>query len=146
MKTGGDRSGDTTVGSLAGVSLALYASEDSATPIAAPWALCTSDGDGDCSFVVPDTGDGGANEGARYYVGQPEDGVPAGWYTNTSLRTGAGSGSGSVQSPYRFLTPALEEGQTHSSTGDFMFSTDYAANASRSHDGAAAGGWAGNAG
>ncbi|MEU7737570.1 VWA domain-containing protein [Streptomyces griseus] len=127
VKTGGDRSGDSTVGSLAGVSLALYASEDSATPIAAPWALCTSDRDGDCSFVVPDTGDGGANEGVRYYVGQPEDGVPAGWYTNTSLRTGAGSGSGSVQSPYRFLTPALAEGQTYSSTGDFMFSTDYAA-------------------
>ncbi|MFE9492616.1 hypothetical protein ACFYNF_40575 [Streptomyces sp. NPDC006641] len=108
--------------------LALYASEDAATPIGAAWARCTSDADGDCNFVVPDTGDGGANDGARYYVGQPEDGVPPGWYTNTSLRTGAGSGSGSVRSPYRFLTPALEEGQTYSSTSDFMFSTDYAAN------------------
>ncbi|MGW2277802.1 hypothetical protein [Streptomyces sp. NPDC001770] len=126
VKTGGDRVADSVVGPLAGVRLALYASDNAVTPIAAAWARCTSDADGDCSFVVPDTDDGGANEGARYYVGQPEDGVPAGWYTNTSLRTGAGSGSGSVQSPYRFLTPALEEGQTYSSTSDFMFSTDYA--------------------
>ncbi|QWQ44751.1 VWA domain-containing protein [Streptomyces sp. YPW6] len=127
VKTGGDRTGGSAVGPLAGVSLALYSSEDAATPIAAPWAQCTSDADGDCSFVVPDTDGGGANEGARYYVGQPENGAPAGWYTNTSLRTGAGSGSGSVQSSYRFPTPALEDGRTYSSTGDFMFSSDYAA-------------------
>ncbi|MFD9238011.1 hypothetical protein ACFWB3_22485, partial [[Kitasatospora] papulosa] len=105
----------------------MYASGEATTPIAAPWARCTSDADGDCSFVVPDTDDDGASEGARYFVGQPENGISAGWYTNTSLRTGAGSGSGSVQSPYRFLTPALEEGQTYSSTSDFMLSTDYAA-------------------
>ncbi|MFJ4859058.1 hypothetical protein [Streptomyces sp. NPDC088730] len=128
VKTGGDRTGDSAVGPLAGVRLALYVSEDAAAPIDAAWAQCTSDADGDCSFVVPDTGDGGANEDARYYVGQPEEGVPPGWYTNTSLRTGAGSGSGSVSSPYRFLTPALHDGQTYSSTSDFMFSTDYAAN------------------
>ncbi|GGZ22190.1 VWA domain-containing protein [Streptomyces nitrosporeus] len=127
VKTGGDRTGDSTVGPLAGVQLALYASQDATTPIDAAWARCTSDADGDCNFVVPDTDDGGANEGARYYVGQPEDGVPPGWYTNTFLRTGAGSGSGSVRSPYRFLTPALEDGQVYSSTSDFMFSTDYAA-------------------
>ncbi|MFI9018679.1 hypothetical protein ACIGZI_32055 [Streptomyces griseus] len=127
VKTGGDRTGDSVVGPLAGVRLALYASEDATTPVDAAWARCTSDGDGDCSFVVPDTDDGGANEGVRYYVGQPEDGAPPGWYTNTSLRTGAGSGSGSVRSPYRFPTPELEDGQTYSSTSDFMFSTDYAA-------------------
>ncbi|MFD7867926.1 hypothetical protein [Streptomyces sp. NPDC059783] len=128
VKTGGDRTGDSVVGPLAGVRLALYASQDATEPLDAVWARCTSDADGDCNFTVPDTGDGGANENARYYVGQPEDGVPPGWFTNTSLRTGAGSGSGSVRSPYRFLTPALEEGQTYSSTSDFMFSTDYAAN------------------
>lgn len=127
VKTGGDRTGDSTVGPLAGVHLALYTSQSATTPVDAAWARCTSDADGDCSFVVPDTDDGGANEGARYYVGQPQDGAPSGWYTNTSLRTGAGSGSGSVQSPYRFLTPALEEGQTYSSTSDFMVSTNYAA-------------------
>ncbi|MGW6486245.1 hypothetical protein [Streptomyces sp. NPDC055056] len=127
VKTGADRTGDSTVGPLARVRLALYASQSATTPVDADWARCTADADGDCSFIVPDTDDGGANEGARYYVGQPEDGAPPGWYTNTSLRTGAGSGSGSVQSPYRFLTPALEEGRTYSSTSDFMASTNYSA-------------------
>ncbi|MGW1817565.1 hypothetical protein ACWCQM_28860 [Streptomyces sp. NPDC002125] len=128
VKTGGDRTADSVVGPLAGVRLALYASEDATTPVNGTWALCTSDAEGDCSFVVPDTGDGGANEGERYYVRQVEDGVPDGWYTNPDLRTGNGSGSNSVRSPYRFRTPALEGGRTYSSTSDFMFSTDYAAN------------------
>lgn len=108
--------------------LALYASDDATAPVNDTWAQCTSDTDGDCSFVVPDTGAGGGNAGRRYHVRQVADGVPDGWYTNPALRTGAGSGSGSVESPYRFRTPALEGGRTYSSTGDFMFSTDYAAN------------------
>ncbi|MFF2329906.1 MULTISPECIES: hypothetical protein [unclassified Streptomyces] len=128
VKTGGDRVADSVVGPLAGVQLALYASANATTPVNGTWALCTSDADGDCNFVVPDTGSGGVNEGVRYYVRQVENGVPAGWYTNPDLRTGQGSGSGSVQSPYQFQTPALEGGQTYSSTSDFMFSTDYSAN------------------
>ncbi|MET8579089.1 hypothetical protein [Streptomyces sp. NPDC005012] len=124
VKTGGDRVADSVVGPLAGVRLALFASEDATTPVNTTWAVCTSDADGDCNFVVPDTGDGGANEGARFWVRQV--GVPDGWYTNPTLRTGAGSGSGSFASPYRFQTPALEDGEVYSSTSDFMYSTDYA--------------------
>ncbi|MCF2531470.1 vWA domain-containing protein [Yinghuangia soli] len=127
VRTGGDRAGDAVVGPLAGVRLALYADADAAAPLPESWAACTSDADGDCSFTIPDTGRGGANAARVLHVGQPADGVPAGWFTSTSLRTGAGSGSGSVQSPYRFPTPALVGGQTYRSTGDFMRSTDYAA-------------------
>ncbi|NYV75076.1 VWA domain-containing protein [Streptomyces sp. UH6] len=124
VKTGGDRVADSVVGPLAGVRLALFASEDATTPVNTTWAVCTSDADGDCNFVVPDTGDGGANEGARFWVRQI--GVPDGWYTNPTLRTGAGSGSGSFASPYQFQTPALEGGEVYSSTSDFMYSADYA--------------------
>ncbi|MER5477187.1 hypothetical protein ABT026_09410 [Streptomyces sp. NPDC002734] len=124
VRTGGDRIADSVVGPLAGVRLALFASEDATTPVNTTWAVCTSDADGDCNFVVPGTGDGGANEGARFWVRQI--GAPDGWYTNPTLRTGAGSGSGSVASRYQFRTPALEDGETYSSTRDFMYSTDYA--------------------
>ncbi|WP_353943808.1 hypothetical protein ABII15_20715 [Streptomyces sp. HUAS MG91] len=127
VKTGGDRDGDATVAPLAGVRLALYASETATDPLTDAWARCTSDGDGDCSFTVPDTGSGGANEGQRYWVRQVDGGVPPGWYTNPSLRTGKGSGSGSVDSVYQFETPALAAGQTYSSTSDFMKSTDWSA-------------------
>ncbi|MFS3128319.1 hypothetical protein ACLM5J_07925 [Nocardioides sp. Bht2] len=119
LAVGGDRTGTRTVAPLAGVQLGLFADAADATPIAQPWATCTSDADGDCSFVVPGTADGGANDGARFWVKQIS--APAGWYLNESLRTGAGSGSGSVDNPYRFQTPALAAGTTYRSTSDFMF-------------------------
>ncbi|MGW5733112.1 MULTISPECIES: hypothetical protein [Streptomyces] len=123
VKTGGDRNGDATVAPLAGVRLALYASESATQPVAAGWAQCTSDADGDCNFTVPDTASGGANAGQRFWVRQTAEGVPSGWFMNPTLRTGSGSGSGSVESPYQFRTPALTGGQTYSSTSDFMQST-----------------------
>ncbi|MYT72327.1 hypothetical protein GTY60_21945 [Streptomyces sp. SID8367] len=127
VRTGGDRDGDATVAPLAGVTLALYPSETATDPLTDAWAQCTSDGDGDCSFTVPDTGSGGASEGQRYWVRQADGGVPGGWYTNPTLRTGKGSGSGSVESTYQFETPALAAGQTYRSTGDFMKSTSWSA-------------------
>ncbi|MGW6396456.1 vWA domain-containing protein [Streptomyces sp. NPDC055103] len=127
VKTGGDRTGDTGVTPLAGVRLALFTDEADAGPVADAWARCTSDADGDCSFTVPDTGSGGANAGMRFWVRQLPGGVPAGWFANPSLRTGKGSGSGSVESVYQFRTPALEGGETYSSLTDFMRSTDWAA-------------------
>ncbi|MHB9759788.1 hypothetical protein ACYBSK_35865 [Streptomyces sp. BYX5S] len=125
VKTGGDRDGDASVAPLAGVRLALYDSENATAPVSGAWAQCTSDADGDCNFVVPDTASGGANAGKRFWVRQVADGVPAGWYTNPTLRTGNGSGSGSVASTYQFQTPALADGRTYSSTSDFMASTNY---------------------
>lgn len=123
VKVGSDRTGtqDADVAPLAGVRLGLFATEDADEPINDTWAVCTSDADGDCNFVVPDTGEGGANAGIEPWVRQLS--VPAGWYTNPVLRTGPGSGSSSVESPYQFQTPALAGGQVYTSTQDFMFST-----------------------
>ncbi|MFI6519790.1 hypothetical protein ACIBF1_29810 [Spirillospora sp. NPDC050679] len=116
VRTGGDRTGTTGVAPLAGVRLALYPSATAAAPLADAWASCTSDGAGRCTFTVPETG--GANTGKVFHVGQVA--APGGWFTNPSLRTGPGSGSGSVDTPYRFATPALAGGRTYSSTKDFM--------------------------
>ncbi|MFF5402223.1 vWA domain-containing protein [Streptomyces misionensis] len=122
VRTGGDRAATDVPAPLAGVRLALFADPDATQPVDADWARCTSDADGDCSFVVPDTGAGGDNNGRVLTVGQT--GAPAGWYTNPVLRTGPGSGSNSVASPYRFRTPALQGGATYRSTREFMYSTD----------------------
>ncbi|MFI2487398.1 hypothetical protein ACH47X_10845 [Promicromonospora kroppenstedtii] len=118
---GGDRTGTRTVAPLAGTTLGLFATADAADPVDPDWGLCTSDADGDCSFVVPDTAPGGANAGAQWFVRQVE--APSGWFTNPNLRTGPGSGSSSTNSPYVFQTPALAAGATYSSTSDFMVGT-----------------------
>ncbi|MGW2401084.1 vWA domain-containing protein [Kitasatospora sp. NPDC001664] len=132
VRTGGDRIRDLVETPLAGVRLGLYAAVDSAAPVDPAWGVCTADADGDCSFSVPDTGAGGANAGARYWVRQLPDGVPAGWFTNPALRTGPGSGSDSTASPYAFRTPALAAGRTYSSldTGPdgFMASDTFGTN------------------
>ena len=120
VKTGGDRNANDAAAPLAGVQLGLFATEDATDPI----ATCTADADGDCSFVVPDTQAGGANAGTQPWVRQT--GAPAGWFVNPSLRTGSGSGSGSVASPYTFQVPALVAGQTYLSTRDFMRSSSNA--------------------
>ncbi|MGW8469793.1 vWA domain-containing protein [Streptomyces albidoflavus] len=123
VRTGGDRIADAEVGPLAGVTLGLFADEGATDPVDPDWGVCVSDTDGDCSFTVPGTGPGGPNEGAVYTVRQIA--APSGWYTNPELRTGPGSGSGSLSPAYAFPTPELEGGQTHSSTSDFMYSTEY---------------------
>ncbi|MEU3109143.1 hypothetical protein [Streptomyces albidoflavus] len=123
VRTGGDRTADAEVGPLAGVTLGLFADEGATEPVDPDWGVCVSDADGDCSFTVPGTGPGGPNEGAVYTVRQIA--APAGWYTNPELRTGPGSGSGSLSPAYAFPTPELEGGQTYSSTSDFMYSTEY---------------------
>ncbi|MFF5693256.1 vWA domain-containing protein [Streptomyces albidoflavus] len=123
VRTGGDRTADAEVGPLAGVTLGLFADEGATDPVDPDWGVCVSDTDGDCSFTVPGTGPGGPNEGAVYTVRQIA--APSGWYTNPELRTGPGSGSGSLSPAYAFPTPELEGGQTYSSTSDFMYSTEY---------------------
>lgn len=112
VRAGGDRISDDEVGPLADVQLGLFASQSATTPE----ALCTSDADGDCSFVLS-----GAQLGRTYWVGTV--GVPAGWYANDALRTGPASGSSSTASAYRFPTPAVEAGQTYRSTREFMISS-----------------------
>ncbi|MFF2628646.1 vWA domain-containing protein [Kitasatospora griseola] len=132
VRTGGDRTAAQAVAPLAGVRLGLYADEASDVPVDPGWGVCVADADGDCSFVVPDTGDGGANAGARFWVRQLPDGAPAGWFANPVLRTGPGSGSDSIASAYTFRTPALAAGRTYASTDTgpdgFMISDTYGTN------------------
>lgn len=116
VRVGGDRSGPTSVAPLQGVVLGLFATATDAAPVDPVWGTCTSDADGDCSFVVPDTAT--TNAGVQLWVKQIS--APAGWYTNPSLRTGPGNGSGSVDNPYVFQTPALVAGAAYSSLSDFM--------------------------
>ncbi len=51
---------------------------------------------------------GRCQRGARFVVRQVS--APDGWYTNPTLRTGAGSGSGSVARPYEFPHAAAHGG------------------------------------
>ena len=86
VKTGGDRTAQDVVGPLAGVTLQLYnGTTEPTTADADAFATCTSDAAGDCSFVVPDVGTGGANLNRRFGIVQT--GAPAGWRINTTLRT-----------------------------------------------------------
>ena len=128
VKVGGDRADATTVDPLAGVTLGLFEDADDEDPINDTWALCTSDADGDCNFVVPDTGDMGANEGIRPYV--REISSAAGWFSNFTLRTGDGDGSNSEATVYEFRTPGLEAGFVYSSTSDFMIESSEVRDAS----------------
>ena len=117
VRVGGDRVGDSTVGPLAGVTLGLYADPSDTAVIDPSWAVCTSDVDGDCNFIAPSSA-----AGSRPWVRQIS--APAGWFVNPSLRTGAASGSGSVDSPYQFQTGPLVVDTTVTSTANFMFSAD----------------------
>ncbi len=115
VKVGGSRSGTSGVTSLAGVELGFYDAATGGTPA----FTCTSDADGDCSIVVPNTqAVGGVNRNRRFWVRQVA--APAGWYTNPSL----GTGTTVAADPYRFQTgTALQNGQTYSSTVNFMIGT-----------------------
>lgn len=121
VSVGADRNGTRTVGPLAGVTLGLFDDAAAVEPVDSNWGVCNSDAAGDCSFVVPDTSSGGSNNGSRYWVRQIA--TPTGWFTNPSLRTGPGSGSGSIESPYTFQTPSLVGGETYRSSADFMVGT-----------------------
>ncbi|MFD6166649.1 VWA domain-containing protein [Oerskovia sp. NPDC060287] len=120
VKVGSDRTSLVAVGPLAGVTLQLYNGVGApTTPVADAWATCVSDADGDCSFVVPTTQQGGANFDRRFWVVQT--GVPATWYTNPDLGTGS---SGSTITPYEFRTGLqLRAGTTYTSQGAFMLTT-----------------------
>lgn len=134
VRAGGDRTGISAVAGLPGVVLQLFRGANGAGPVTEAWGTCTSDADGDCTFVVPDaqrgesgscTGAGaGANCGAQLYVRQVS--TPAGFFTNPVLSTTTTGATGVVRS-YEFQTPRLYAGQTVTSgqpggTGTFMVS------------------------
>ncbi|MBN0039096.1 VWA domain-containing protein [Cellulosimicrobium cellulans] len=139
VRAGGDRTGVNTVAGLPGVVLQLFRGAGGVAPVTQEWGTCTSDAEGDCSFVVPDaqrgpTGTcagGGENCGVRFFVRQV--GVPPGWYPNDSLSTTL---SGSAQATrYEFQTPAVYADQVVTSgspggTSTFMVSQSQTRNAS----------------
>ncbi len=107
---------------LAGVQLRLHADVngvigDPLDLATYPWAICTSDADGDCVFIVPDTG--GANAGAQFWVVQ--EASPGGWYSVDPLRTGRNTPVDPfATTPYQFQTPPMAAGDTFTSGTDFM--------------------------
>ena len=135
VRVGGDRvSGATTddgpaaaaFSGVAGARLGLFAAPDDPEPVAQPWAICTSDADGDCSFRVAQTQPGGVNRDVRFTVAQLS--APPGWTTTTDLPTETET-DGRLSTPYRFLTgPELRAGSTYSSTSDFMYAPATEAN------------------
>ena len=126
VKVGGDRQADGSVGPLAGVVLQLLTYTGSATTpgaaVGTAWSTCTSDADGDCSFVVPSTNVSqtqGGNQNRRFWVSQVS--APGTWYTNPTLRTGTSTAAETTAQPYRFLTGTqLQPNQTYRSGSDFM--------------------------
>ncbi|HEY3631312.1 MAG TPA: hypothetical protein VGL21_10460 [Jatrophihabitantaceae bacterium] len=118
VRTVGDRTaaGDPTP--LAGVVLGLAPDNNTGQGF---HTTCTSDADGDCSFVVPDTEIGGANRDVRFVVGQ--NAAPAGWDPISSVALPNGAGRISAAG-YAFETgPQLRAGQTYRSGQDFMVDT-----------------------
>ncbi|KAB1660922.1 DUF11 domain-containing protein [Pseudoclavibacter sp. CFCC 13796] len=130
VKVGGDRSGVSGTIPLAGTVLHLRTGGSSgpsntrADGVAGDgvgWARCVSDAQGDCSFVVPSTGNGGANRDQQYWVVQHT--APAGFFQNSQLRVGPNSGGGSAQN-YTFRTGTqLRAGSVYSSQSTFMVGT-----------------------
>lgn len=129
VHVGGDRDGSTTIGPRSGVTFGLFASEPSSyDPYdgytdETPLYSCTSDADGECSFVVP-IGAGGTAAGDRLWVA-PTDGPPGGdttWYANPVWQTAPLTGTtGRDQTRHVFQTPGLQAGQLfESGTGTFM--------------------------
>jgi len=148
VKVGADRTGNTSVGNLAGVKLRLYhgGSGGPTSPVGEDWAECTSDADGACSFTVPDTQQRDTEQGdcirwnwllpwicAEYEeievtpLGENHDSrfwvvledAPAGWHANLALVTGAANTQQTTD--YQFRTgPQLRPGQTYRSGNHFM--------------------------
>ncbi len=131
VKVGGDRLTTASVGGLAGITLQLWDGTDTGPTAPVPsdqiggTNTCVSDADGDCSWIIPNTGSDladSANRDRRFWIVQA-GGVPAPWFQNTSLITGPDGGPFSA-TPYRFRTGTeLRSGTTYSSGSNFMVGT-----------------------
>ncbi|CUR54166.1 exported hypothetical protein [metagenome] len=116
IKVAGDRTGPSfadIADSPPGAQFGLYATAAATSPVNNTWALCTSDAGGDCSFTVPNTQVGGANNGLTFVVKQIS--APSGWYMNQTLWTPT------TINNYQFTTPAMAPNTTFRSTADYMF-------------------------
>ncbi len=144
VKVGGDRTASATVAPLAGVRLRLHdgGAAGPTSPVAASWATCVSDAQGDCSFAVPETqqavtrpgeclvwffgcreyeqvvvSPAGVNRDRQFWVVQ--EAAPAGWYASPALVTGA---PGAIRTtPYRARTGGeLRAGSTYTAGTTFL--------------------------
>src|ERR1700728_275270 len=87
VTAGGDRTANTSVAGLAGVTFDFYAGVAGTQPGGAPGASCVTAANGRCSVdVAARSGGGGGGNQAGYWVVQA--GVPAGWFASPYLDTG----------------------------------------------------------
>lgn len=139
VKVGGDRAANGAVQPLAGVRLALHGAGTPSTSgnwadpnmptqgqsgarynPAWSWTSCTSDADGDCSFVIPIRNgstptETGVARNTRFWVVQ--EASPEGWYANPQLRVGGYNATPEMLWDYRFRTDSeLRPGVVYSST------------------------------
>ena len=149
VKVGGDRAANGTVLPLQGVRLALHGAGTatgggggangvasvvpaqgnvgSAYSAAWSWTRCTSDANGDCSFVIPIRAGStpsatGVAQDTRFWVVQ--ESAPSGWYTNPSARVGHSSAAPERVWQYRFRTDTqLRAGVTYSSQTPMYWTT-----------------------
>lgn len=107
VKVGGERTGGGTadVAGLPGVLLQLYYDGDDreGTPVAGTAGQCTTDANGLCSFVVPNTQNGGSNNDDRFWVKE----VSANNGNQAILNLTTGNGSTFISTPYVWRTPEL---------------------------------------
>jgi fimbrial isopeptide formation D2 family protein len=121
IEVGGTRNGD-AIDLVPGVVLRLR-DGSTATPgayVTESWATCTSDAQGDCSFVIPDTNvaQPAGNRDRRFFI--VADSVPAGYYFTPTVVTSM-DGYTYTDTPYAIRTPiTLHPGQTYTSTSNFM--------------------------
>jgi hypothetical protein len=86
VTAGGDRTGDTSVAGLAGVTFDFYAGVAGTQPSGTPVASCVTAADGKCSVDVAARSGGSGASQAGYWVVQAA--VPAGWFASPYLDTG----------------------------------------------------------
>ncbi|MRG60506.1 hypothetical protein GE115_11610 [Agromyces sp. CFH 90414] len=115
-----------SISPLAGVQLGLFTTRTGGTQL----FTCTADADGDCNFVIPNTGEGGVNRDREMWVRQIA--APGGYFTNPTLRTGDAFGGDNQSTSYSFRvglqsggTWQVRSGQTYTTTppAEFMVST-----------------------
>ena len=130
VKVGGDRSGVQGVTALQGVQLQLWDGGDSGptgptTVDTGHSTTCTSDAQGDCSFVIYNTGSSSpndANRNKRFWI--KRTGSPTGWFGLDALRVGTQGPPAWPLADYQFRTgDTLTGGNTYRSTSNFMIAT-----------------------
>lgn len=89
-----------------------FKAHEPATPINQPWATCTADVNGECSFDIPTSGPGTSE---YYWVGMTK--ASPGYTVQTEIRTGVSGSRTNTQETqlfrYAYATPKLESGQTY---------------------------------